>query len=191
MGDPLWHDLAMRIYTRTGDDGSTGLYGGDRVSKAHARVDAFGTVDELNAVLGWARVAPIPPTADDVLAKAQDACFRLGAVLASAPGKDPGIEPLGDSDVETLECAIDSAEEGLPLLKNFILPGGSEAGARLQVARAVCRRAERALVGLSASEEVDPTAVRWVNRLSDLLFVAARLANKDAEVHEVVWQPKK
>ncbi len=180
----------MRIYTRTGDDGSTSLFGGARVSKATLRVDAYGTVDELNAVLGWARAAAPESLSDSVLAQAQEACFRLGALVATTPGGDPSVAALEESDVARLEAAIDEAEEGLSELTSFILPGGTEASARRHVARTVCRRAERALVALSSEDQVDMLLIRWLNRLSDLLFVLARRANHDAGVDDVPWTPR-
>jgi cob(I)alamin adenosyltransferase len=178
----------MRIYTRTGDDGTTGLYGGGRVSKAAERVDVYGTVDELNAAVGWARAARLPGEIDAVLERVQEACFRVGAFLATS-GKDPGIVKLADADVAALEQAIDRLEAGLAPLKTFVLPGGCEGAARLHLARTVCRRAERALVGLMAHEHVDPLHVRWLNRVSDLLFVQARAANRAAGVPDVPWNP--
>ncbi|MDJ0973245.1 MAG: cob(I)yrinic acid a,c-diamide adenosyltransferase [Planctomycetota bacterium] len=181
----------MRIYTKTGDDGTTGLFGGRRVSKAALRVESYGTVDELNAILGWVRATDGgTEAADAILATAQEACFRLGAFVATVPGKDPGIAPLTNEDVTALEAAIDAAEEGLPALTSFILPGGTEAGSRMHVARTVCRRAERALVALAREDEVDMVLVRWLNRLSDLLFVLARRANHDAGVADVPWVPR-
>lgn len=179
----------MRIYTKTGDDGTTGLFGGLRVSKATDRVDAYGTVDELNAVLGWTRAAGLPGELDRVLERVQEDCFRLGAFLATAPGKDPGIARLTDADVALLERAIDRIEDDLAPLKTFVLPGGGEGAARLHVARTVCRRAERAVVDLAARESVDAVLVRWLNRLSDLLFVQARAANVAAGVSDVPWHP--
>lgn len=183
----------MKIYTRGGDDGSTGLYGGDRVSKADPRVDAYGSVDELNAILGWVRAAGPSDNVDTILMAAQEACFRLGAWLASVPGKDPGVPQVSEEDVEQLEAAIDAMETELDPLKSFILPGGSEIGARLHVARTVCRRAERAIVALDAQSpvEVEGIAIRWVNRLSDLLFVQARWANFREGTTEVPWLPRK
>lgn len=180
----------MRIYTKTGDDGTTGLYGGLRLSKAAHRVEAYGTVDELNAVLGWARAAGLPGELDRTLERVQDDCFRLGAFLACAPGKDPGVARLSDADVARLEQAIDRLEADLPPLRTFVLPGGGEAAARLHVARTVCRRAERAVVGLAAAEALDGVFVRWLNRLSDLLFVQARAANAAAGVADVPWLPR-
>jgi cob(I)alamin adenosyltransferase len=179
----------MRIYTRRGDDGSTSLYGGPRVSKAAHRVAAYGSVDELNSVLGWARAAPLSAPTDTVLAAVQDTCFRAGAHLASVPGKDPGVPGVADADVVYLEAEVDRCEDALPPLTTFILPGGSEAGARLHVARTVCRRAERDLVTLMQDEPVDPTILRWLNRLSDLLFTLARWENR--ETPERPWTGRK
>ncbi len=182
----------MKIYTRGGDDGSTGLYGGARVSKADPRVDAYGCVDELNAVLGWARAGEPSEHVDAILAAAQETCLRLGAWLASVAGNDPGVPAVDDDDVEALEAAIDAMEAQLDPLKSFILPGGSELGARLHVARTVCRRAERSIVALATAEaeSVDSVSVRWVNRLSDMLFVQARWVNHRSGTAEVPWQPR-
>ena len=181
----------MNIYTRKGDDGSTGLYGGDRVLKSHPRVEAYGLVDELNAMLGWARASDLPPRVDETLARCQEACFRLGAHLATGEDKDPGVEPICDDDIVLLENAIDRTEEELEPLKTFILPGGSEAATRLHIARTVCRRAERALVELRGDKSAHADELRWLNRLSDMLFVKARLANKNAGERDVPWVPAK
>ena len=182
----------MRIYTRQGDDGTTGLFGGGpRVKKHDARVEAYGTVDELNAILGWARAARLPDAVDSVLERAQSACLRLGAQLATSMGADPGVPPPGDDDVLEMETAIDALEATLPPLKTFLLPGGSEAAARLHVARTVCRRAERTLTALSDRTGPLPgAALRWLNRLSDLLFMQARQANAAAGVPDVPWVPR-
>ena len=181
----------VRIYTRGGDDGSTGLFGGARVSKANPRVDAYGCIDELNATLGWVVAAEPPEDVREVLEAAQHGCFQLGAWLACAPGKEPGIAEVTQEDVDAFETAIDQMEQVLEPLKTFILPGGCEAGARLHVARTVCRRAERRLVELAGTEELDPTGVRWLNRLSDLLFVQARYVNHLAQQPETPWLPEK
>jgi cob(I)alamin adenosyltransferase len=180
----------MKIYTRQGDAGETGLYGGQRVSKADPRVGAYGAVDEANAVLGWVRAAALPEGMDAVLAGVQEAAFRLGAALASPPGRDPGVQPLALPDVEAFEREIDRLEAGLRPLKTFVLPGGSEGAARLHVARTVVRRAEREVVALARLEAVAPMAVTWLNRLSDLLFVMARAANAAAGVPDVPWKPR-
>jgi len=178
----------MRIYTRSGDDGTTGLFGGARVSKADIRVAAYGGVDELNAVLGWVRAAGPGEAIDRVLEGAQHGCFQLGAWLACAPGKDPGIAAVGEAEVAALEAAIDALEVDLPALEQFILPGGAEVGARLHLARTVCRRAERGLVALANTGAADTPGLRWLNRLSDLLFVQARHANHGAGVAEAPWR---
>jgi cob(I)alamin adenosyltransferase len=179
----------MRIYTRTGDDGTTGLYGNARTSKADPRVDAYGHVDEANAAIGLARAAMLPKEVDDVLSRAQASLFDVGAVLATPAGKASKVSGPTDADVEGLEKAIDALEARLPRLATFVLPGGSEAAARLHLARTVCRRAERAAVRLMASEEVPPVVVRYLNRLADLLFVQARAANAAAGVADVPWKP--
>jgi cob(I)alamin adenosyltransferase len=169
----------MRIYTKKGDDGSTGLFGGSRVSKADRRVAAYGTVDEMNAVIGWVLAAGPSPETTAALHAVQETCFRVGAFLALAPGADPGVPRIDDADVEALEHEIDRCEDALPPLKTFVLPGGGEVGARLHVARTVSRRAERDVVELARNELVDPHVVKWLNRLSDLLFVLARWENRD------------
>jgi cob(I)alamin adenosyltransferase len=178
----------MRIYTRTGDDGSTGLFGGARTSKASARVEAYGRVDEANAAIGFARAAALPVAVDSVLQKVQGGLFVVGAHLAS-PDRAPGVPPVTDDDVAALERAIDALEAGLPPLKTFVLPGGSEGAARLHLARTACRAAERAVVRLGEEEKVDPRLVRYLNRLSDLLFVQARTANRAAGIGDVPWSP--
>ena len=186
-----WHHPGMKIYTRKGDDGSTGLYGGDRVQKSHPRVETYGLVDELNAVLGWVRATELPPRVDETLALCQEACFRLGAHLATVENKDPGVQPVGDDDIVLLETSIDRAEENLEPLKTFVLPGGTEAAARLHIARTVCRRAERALVGLREHETAHTNELRWLNRMSDMLFVQARLVNHHAGEKDIPWLPTK
>jgi len=180
----------MKIYTRTGDSGSTGLLGGLRVSKANLRVEAYGLLDETNAVLGWARAASLPADLDAVLDGVQETCFRLGAWLAAAPGKDPGVPAVGEADVGVLEGVIDRLDAALPPLKHFVVPGGGERAARLHVARTVARRAERAVVALAEHEPVAPTVLAWTNRLSDLLFVMARTANAADGVADRPWPPR-
>ncbi len=179
----------MKIYTKTGDSGETGLFGGARVSKASDRVDTYGTVDELNAVLGVARGRSMPAELDGALARIQSELFTLGAELATVAGKEDklGIVLISEEQVVWLEGAIDAAEAPLPPLKTFVLPGGTEAAAGLHLARTVCRRAERALVALSAHEPVRPELVRYLNRLSDLLFTFARRANQLGGVEDVPW----
>lgn len=176
----------MKIYTRKGDDGTTGLYGGSRVSKADPRVDAYGEVDELNSVLGWVLAAEVGESIRERLSGEQDQLFRLGAMLA-----DPSSEADCDAfagRVEELEAEIDRFSDELEPLKNFILPTGGESVVRLHLARTVCRRAERATVALAECAEIDPTAVQYLNRLSDYLFVAARFEAARRGEKETAWE---
>lgn len=177
----------MKIYTKTGDGGQTGLFGGARVSKADARVTAYGEIDELNSCLGLARMHPFDEGIDRLLSEIQSELFNLGAELATVPGKDAGALKVSETEIHSLEEAIDHAETELSPLKSFILPGGSPAAAHLHLCRTVCRRAERSLVGLGEQEEVRGEALRYLNRLSDLLFVLARLANHRAGIEDVPW----
>ena len=176
-----------RIYTRAGDEGKTGLVDGSRVSKADPRVAAYGDVDELNAFLGLVRARKPDADLDTLLDRIQRDLFALGTRLAD-PRKAPSgaaKAALGPDDVKRLEEAIDRLELDLPELRRFILPGGSETGALLHLARTVCRRAERRIVALG--EATDATAIVYVNRLSDLLFVMARAVNRRAGVGETEW----
>ncbi len=183
----------MKIYTRTGDDGQTGLYGGARVDKDDARVEAYGSVDETNAVIGTARAAGLPASVDSVLAAVQADLFVLGAELSCVAGKEGklGMQLLGADDAIRLERAIDEAEAPLPELKSFVLPGGTAGAAALHHARTVCRRAERRLLSARRTGPVRDDVLIYLNRLSDLLFVMARRANHDAEVADVPWAPRK
>ena len=179
----------MKIYTRTGDAGQTALFDGSRVSKADPRVEAYGHIDELNAVLGQARAAGVDPALDTWLERLQRDLFALGAQLADPASRiAPRVTKaaLDAADIARLEQWIDEAEAGLPPLRRFVLPGGSAAGASLHLARTVCRRAERHIVGLGP-EAVDADLLAYVNRLSDLLFVLARLANARAGVPDQEW----
>ena len=179
----------MKIYTRGGDAGETTLFDGTRVSKADPRVDAYGDIDELNAVLGLARAAGVDAGLDARLERLQRDLFAIGARLADPAVRVAGRAAkaaLGAGDVARLESWIDEAEADLKPLRRFILPGGSGAGSTLHLARTVCRRAERHIVGLGGPA-VDPEVVAYVNRLSDLLFVFARLANARAGVPDVEW----
>ena len=180
----------MKIYTKTGDDGTTGLFGGARVKKNSDSVEAYGTVDELNAVIGVARATKLDPFSEGVLAHVQVDLFTLGAELACVPGKEDklGMGLLEMADAERLERAIDDAEKELPPLKTFVLPGGSPQAAALHLARTVCRRAERRV--LSTEEGSRNEVVVYLNRLSDLLFTLARLANVKAGALDVPWAPR-
>lgn len=181
----------MKIYTKTGDKGDTGLFGGGRVSKSHPRVEAYGDVDELNAVLGLARSIEMMPRIDEVLAPVQRDLFSLGALLAT-PNHDKVRQQLekarlDDARIAELERAIDDGESELEPLTAFILPGGTPKSAALHVARTVCRRAERRVIALGSEIELPPVVVKYLNRLSDLLFVLARVANRRAGASEVTW----
>jgi cob(I)alamin adenosyltransferase len=180
----------MKIYTRTGDAGTTGLYGGGRVPKNDIRIAAYGTVDELNAQLGVCRATGLPAAADVVVAGLQHDMFALGAELASPGGAASDALCLDESDVARLEQAIDQFEENLAPLKTFVLPGGAPPSAALQVARAVCRRAEREVVALAATAPVRPTVLQYFNRAGDLLFVLARYANYAAGVADIPWEKR-
>ncbi len=180
----------MKIYTRSGDQGSTSLFGGGRVSKCDLRIGAYGTLDELNATLGVARSVGVPAQIDEILYLLQNRIFDLGAELANPKAGDREAGLLQDSDVGELELLIDSLEETLPGLKNFILPGGTPGAAALHLARCVCRRAEREIVALSQASAVRDTVIKYVNRTSDLLFVLARVANAAEEVADVAWKPR-
>jgi len=179
----------MKIYTKTGDAGETGLIGGPRVRKSDPRVEAYGELDELNATLGVASSGCEDVELGGHLARIQDQIFTLGSELASphdtpAHARVPVVEPAW---ISALEQAIDAWEEELPPLRLFILPGGSRLGAALHLSRCVCRRAERRIVALSTLAEIDPQVLAYVNRLSDFLFVASRLANHRAKVPEAIW----
>jgi cob(I)alamin adenosyltransferase len=187
--------MTLKIYTRTGDRGETGLFGGQRVSKDHIRVDAYGDVDELNSVLGVAiaHLDDVDPIAAE-LRRIQADLFTLGARLATPAPEDGGRESawipmLPEGRIEELERRIDAAEEELEPLQNFVLPGGSAGAAALHLARTVCRRAERRVVSLTAHAHVDEEVLVYLNRLSDLLFTLARLANHHAGVPDVPWIP--
>ena len=179
----------MKIYTKAGDDGSTGLIGGQRVRKSDGRIDCVGCVDEVNASLGWcATVAEAAQAAQ--LRQIQNDLFLVGSHLALAEGAPAGasLPPLDESIVSRLEMEIDAADRELPPLRNFILPGGTELASRLHLARTVCRRAERRAVGFALDRPVPAVVLTYLNRLSDWLFVQARFANRRASVNDIPWQ---
>lgn len=182
----------MKIYTKTGDAGETGLFGGPRVSKAAPRIEACGTLDELNALLGVVRATGISTRFDAPLGRVQHQLFDLGAAIAAPQPSTGTSSGVATDDVETLEREIDAWEATLPALRQFILPGGSPAAAQLHAARTVCRRVERRLVTLAGQPDghVDACALRYVNRLSDWLFVLARAANQAAGVADVPWEAR-
>ncbi|MDO5505469.1 MAG: cob(I)yrinic acid a,c-diamide adenosyltransferase [Pseudoxanthomonas suwonensis] len=172
-----------KIYTRTGDDGSTGLGDGSRIGKDSARVNAYGTVDEANSCIGLVIASGLPEDVTALLTTVQHQLFDLGGELCI-----PGHAAIDDADVEALERHLDQYNADLPPLKDFILPGGGEAAARCHVARTVVRRAERETVALARDEDIRPQAVRYLNRLSDLLFVLARVLARVDGHGEVLWQ---
>jgi cob(I)alamin adenosyltransferase len=182
----------VKIYTKTGDAGETGLFGGPRVRKSDARVEAYGDVDELNASIGAVRALVEDPEIDGQLARIQEELFRVGAELATpheAKARS-AIPPLEAAATARLEAAMDDWDHELPPLTRFVLPGGTRTAAALHVARTVCRRAERRAVALAAEVEVTPAVLQYLNRLSDFLFVAARLANRRAHREEPLWDPR-
>jgi len=181
----------MKIYTKTGDSGDTGLFGGGRVPKDDPRVEAYGDVDELNAVVGLARAAELMPRIDEVLVPIQRDLFSIGALLAT-PDRDKMEQHLtkariSDERIAELERAIDACDRELEPLKAFIIPGGTQKAAALHVARTVCRRAERRVIHLQREVEIPQIVVVYLNRLSDLLFTLARFANARAGAGEVTW----
>jgi cob(I)alamin adenosyltransferase len=182
---------AMKIYTKTGDAGDTGLFGGGRVGKDHPRVEAYGDVDELNATLGLVRALEPMPRIDEVIVPIQRDLFSIGALLAT-PDRDKmraSLEKarIDDTRIRELELAIDQCETELEPLRSFIVPGGTAKAAALHVARTVCRRAERRVVALQHTEELPSLVVIYLNRVSDLLFMLARVANRRAGAGEVSW----
>jgi cob(I)alamin adenosyltransferase len=181
----------VKLYTKTGDDGTTGLFGGARVPKASARVEAYGTVDETNAAIGMARALGPDAAIDRVLGRVQEDLFTLGAELACVPGKEDKLKLvlLSGPDIERLEHAIDAADAASPPLASFVLPGGTPVAATLHFARTVCRRAERAVLAM-ADTPARHEVVVYLNRLSDLLFAMARQANALASVPDVPWHPR-
>jgi cob(I)alamin adenosyltransferase len=180
----------VKIYTRTGDRGETSLLGGARVAKNDARIEAYGTVDELSSFIGVARAAALPDAVETMLEEVQRDLFDIGAHLASPAGTSrfAGVDP---QHIVALEQAIDRMERELAPLTNFILPGGSPGAAQLHVARTVCRRAERRVVALQDESAATASTVTYLNRLSDYLFVAARFTNLAASVPDVPWTPRK
>jgi len=185
--------MALKIYTKTGDKGKTSLIGGTKVLKSHLRIDSYGTIDELNAHIGLLTDMQQHQEITTVLREVQDRLFTVGSSLACDPEKEPGfkIPDLKESDVEYLEKEIDRMNETLEPMRFFVLPGGHLAASQAHVARCVCRRAERACVDLrEAGEYVDDLVIKYINRLSDYLFVVSRYITKLANVAEIPWRPR-
>ncbi len=189
----------MKVYTKTGDNGTTALFGGTRVPKDHARIESYGTVDELNSYIGLIRDQEIKQHYKDILIEIQDRLFTVGAILATPPEKEvlkngeKRLQNLGivESDIELLEKEIDIMEDSLPQMTHFVLPGGHTTVSYCHIARCVCRRAERLAVHLSHNEPVADITIKYLNRLSDYLFVLARKLSKDLNADEVQWIPRK
>ena len=189
----------MKVYTKTGDKGTTALFGGTRVPKDHIRIDSYGTVDELNSHTGLIRDQEIDSHYKNILIEIQDRLFTVGAILATPVEKEVQkngelrLKNLGiiDTDIELLEKEIDKMEESLPQMTHFVLPGGHQTVSYCHIARCVCRRAERLAVHLSHNEPVPEIAIMYLNRLSDYLFVLARKLSSDLKAEEVKWIPRK
>lgn len=188
----------MKIYTKTGDKGTTALFGGDRVPKDHIRIETYGTVDELNSHIGLIRDQEIDPLHKNLLIKIQDRLFTAGAQLATPPEKETlkngksrlNIPTISEADIEQLEAAIDTMDSQLPQMTHFVLPGGHPVVSYCHIARCVCRRAERLTVHLSHEDVVDLLIIRYLNRLSDYLFVLARKLTLELGAEEVKWIPE-
>ena len=183
--------MATKIYTKTGDDGTTGLFGGARLPKHHVRIEAYGTVDELNAVIGWLMTLIEDAETKLLLLTVQSRLFTVGSNLASDPEKEMITPDLTGDDIKTIEESIDVMQNTLPSLKHFILPGGSPSVSAAHLARTVCRRAERRCVALAQVSEVEPNILLYLNRLSDYFFVLARWLGYKEGIEEIKWLPRK
>lgn len=189
----------MKIYTKTGDKGTTALFGGTRVPKHHIRIESYGTVDELNSYIGLIRDQDIDQHYKDLLIKIQDRLFTVGAILATDPekatlknGKERlNIPKINEADINVLEQEIDSMDAQLPQMTHFVLPGGHQTVSFCHIARTVCRRAERLASALNDLEPFQPETLTYLNRLSDYLFVLARKLSQDLQADEVKWIPEK
>lgn len=181
----------MKIYTKTGDQGTTSLVGGTRLSKAHVRIEAYGTVDELNAYIGLLRDQPVNEARRDLLKEVQDRLFTIGSHLASEPDQTRKRLPdLHEEDIQLLEREMDALDAQLPPLRAFVLPGGHPSVSFGHVARTVCRRAERMVINLHEQEPVEDIIIRYLNRLSDYLFMLCRIMTQELGAEEVTWKPR-
>ncbi|MDH4090229.1 MAG: cob(I)yrinic acid a,c-diamide adenosyltransferase [Cyclobacteriaceae bacterium] len=182
----------MKIYTKTGDDGTTSLFGGKRVSKADLRIETYGTVDELNAFIGLVRDQEVNHGRTGVLVEIQNKLFTIGSILATEPENTKlKIPSLSDDDILFLEQEMDTLDQDLPPIKFFVLPGGHQSVSHCHVARTVCRRAERLSIALNAQNKIEPLVIKYLNRLSDYLFVLGRKMSIELGVNEIPWRPKK
>jgi cob(I)alamin adenosyltransferase len=183
--------MTFKVYTKTGDKGQTSLIGGTRVPKHHIRIESYGTVDELNSHIGLIRDQQIDAHAIETLIEIQDRLFTIGSSLASDPGKSKmKIPDLKEEDITLLEQEMDKMDESLPEMKSFVLPGGHTTVSYCHIARCVCRRAERLVIHLSESEEVSALVIKYLNRLSDYLFVLSRKLTLDLHAKEIPWKPR-
>ena len=185
--------MSSKIYTKTGDKGNTSLIGGTKVPKSHLRIEAYGTVDELNSTIGLCRDLITDEPGRSILLEIQDRLFTIGSSLACDPVKEPKlrIPDLKETDINLLETEIDKMDSKMPVMKNFILPGGHPALSTLHIARCVCRRAERCCVRLEhENEEVEPLVLKYLNRLSDYLFVLSRYTGHIMGIEEIPWKPR-
>ncbi len=181
----------MKIYTKTGDQGTTSLFGGKRVSKADLRIDSYGTVDELNSWIGMLRDQEVNKKREADLVEIQDRLFTIGSLLATEPGNTKVKVPaLTSSDVAFLETRMDAMDEQLEPMRSFVLPGGHQAVSFGHVARTVCRRAERLVIALAATETVEPLVLQYLNRLSDYLFMLCRMMTHELNAPETPWKPR-
>jgi len=181
----------MKIYTKTGDEGVTSLFGGKRVSKSELRIEAYGTVDELNSWMGVIRDQEVNKKRKEILIEIQDRLFTIGSMLATEPeNKKVKIPALSDSDIELLEKEMDKMDELLPPMRFFVLPGGHPAVSWGHVARTVCRRTERLVIALHKVEPVNSLVIKYLNRLSDFLFVLCRMMTQELSVEETPWKPR-
>ena len=181
----------MKIYTKTGDKGTTALFGGKRVSKADLRIETYGTVDELNSYIGLVRDQPVNQNRKGILVEVQDRLFTIGSILATEPGNTKvKIPSLSTDDITLLEREIDAMDASLPVMKSFVLPGGHQSVSFCHVARTVCRRAERLVIALDAQEKIDALVIQYLNRLSDYLFMLSRKMSAELNAEEIPWKPK-
>jgi cob(I)alamin adenosyltransferase len=181
----------MKIYTKTGDEGTTSLFGGKRVSKSDLRIDTYGTVDELNSYVGLLRDQEVNKKRKEILVEIQDRLFTIGSILATEPGNvKVKIPSLQEADITFLEKQIDGMDSQLPPMKSFVLPGGHESVSFGHVARTVCRRAERLVIALDQLEKVDSLVIKYLNRLSDYLFVLCRMMTQELGAEETPWKPR-
>lgn len=181
----------MKIYTRTGDSGETSLLGGNRVKKSHMRIHAYGTVDELNAYLGLLADQEINKSRTGIFNEIQDRLFTMGSLLAAEKDTKIDLPLLEEKDITWLESLIDEMDSQLPPMKNFVLPGGHVSISHTHIARCICRRAERWVIALDEEESVDPLIIKYLNRLSDYLFVLSREIARELGVEEKPWKPRK